>query len=152
MIAKWSFKSLTAILWLLFASNIWAIALAADTGGVGPISEVEGSMVIEPKVERINPGINPEFFGYRIEGLVLKGANDCMAMGVAVEIHSYIDQGALYLLPVRANKSDIERVCPSFSQPIYELAHIDVRYSRKEIRKIIIRNVGDDLEDFAFVP
>jgi hypothetical protein len=43
-------------------------------------------------------------------------------------------------------------VCPSLSQPIFELAKIDIRYSKKEIQKIVLRNVGEDLEDFAFVP
>ena len=113
---------------------------------------LEGTMLMQPTVERINPGINPEFFGYRIEGLILKGANDCLAMGAAVEIHSYIHGGVLYLVPTRVARPDVERVCPSLSQPIFELGHIDVRYSRKEVQKIVLRNVGQDLEDFAFVP
>jgi hypothetical protein len=131
---------------------------AKEIGNIKPIAQpditeaVEGTMVVQPTVERINPGINPEFFGYRVEGLILKGANDCMAMDATVEIHSYVDQGVLYLVPARLTRPDRERVCPSLSQPIFELAKIDIRYSKKEIQKIVLRNVGEDLEDFAFVP
>ncbi len=148
---KW-FRAVGLFFVFFSTSGIWTLAMASDGGGVPSGKIVESAMVIQPEVERINGGFNPEYFGYRVEGLVLKGPNDCAARGASVAIQSYVDNGVLYLVPARLLDSEFDWVCPSVSQPIFELTHVEVRYSRKEVQKVVIRNVGQDLEEMAFIP
>lgn len=149
-------KSVLELLWKLslvvLLSGAWTFAVAGEATHILPTKTVEGVMVVQPSIERINGGFNPEYFGYRVEGLVLKGANDCLATEAAVEIQQYVDNGVLYLVPARILYAELDRVCPSISQPIFELTHADIRYSRKEVQKVVIKNVGQDLEDVTFDP
>ena len=148
---KW-IRSIGTFLLFFSVSGIWTLAIADEAARSADDKIIESAMVVQPQVERINGGFNPEYFGYRVEGLVLKGSNDCAARGASVAIQSYVDNGVLYLVPARLLDSEFDRVCPSVSQPIFELTHVEVRYSRKEVQKVVIRNVGQDLEDMAFSP
>jgi hypothetical protein len=148
---KWV-RSIGIFFMLFSVSGIWTLAIADESRDAPEDKVIESTMVMQPQVHQVNGGINPEYFGYRIEGLVLKGPNDCSAVGASVAIQSYVENGILYLLPSRLVDASFDRVCPSVSQPIFQIAHIDVRYSRKEVQKIVIRNVGQDLEDMAFSP
>lgn len=149
-------KSLLELIYKLslvvLLSGAWTLAVAEEVTAADPTITIEGAMVVQPSIERINGGINPEYFGYRVEGLVLKGANDCLATEAAVEIQQYVENGVLYLVPARILYAELDRVCPSVSQPIFELTHTDIRYSRKEVQKVVIKNVGQDLEDVTFDP
>lgn len=152
MKAKRWVRSIGLFFVLFSVSGIWTLAIADESRGLPEDKVIESAMVMQPQVDRINGGFNPEYFGYRIEGLVLKGSNDCSATGASVVIQSYVENGVLYVVPSRLVDAGFDRVCPSVSQPIFQLSHIDVRYSRKEVQKIVIRNVGQDLEDMAFNP
>ena len=110
------------------------------------------STVIEPKIKTINGGFNPEFFGYRISGEILSGQNDCESDVNATRFHTWVLDGVLYIDPVVIPDRGLARLCPTVHEPVFGVAEIDVRYSRKEIQMIEIRRVGADHQSIKFTP
>jgi hypothetical protein len=91
----------------------------------------------------INGGINPTFFGYRIDARIMTGSNPCQARGVQARLHKVKDGDVIYVTPQLSVPTGAGvRVCTREFMPQYANVSLDVRADRSRVRAIRVRNVG----------
>ncbi len=137
---------------LLFAmlpacGPITASTVASTTAGEAPASAARwADTVIERanvSATPINGGINPTFFGYRIDARIMTGSNACEARGVKARLQKAKEGDVIYVtpqlsLPVGAGV----RICTREFMPQYADVSLDVRADRTRVSAIRVRNVG----------
>jgi hypothetical protein len=129
-----------------------AAAQTHDPLDNGKQETVEGTFMLQPIIKPLDDRSNPEFFSYSVGGLLLKAANDCLATGALVSLHTFVDEGTLYIIPTRSYTTNQRLMCPSLNRPIYQFAESIVRFSRKEVQQITIRNVESSESEYIFTP
>jgi hypothetical protein len=139
----------------LISSEFFRGVLAASATPL-PMPEIhatiEGSIIERPVIEEIHGGINPDFFGYRISGDIFKAANPCLAQNIEVHLESFLHENTLYVIPLRLLSPSPAESCGMVHEPVYSSRQIDLRYSRSEVKQIIIKNIGDTREELMIEP
>jgi hypothetical protein len=103
-------------------------------------------------VEKTNGGINPEYFGYKITGFVTWGHNDCEADQRVLRLHESVQDRVLYLV-AKSERAPTESInCPEVFDPVYVAITKDIRYSAKDIEKIVIINTGTNGGTQTIIP
>jgi hypothetical protein len=113
---------------------------------------IEGTIIDRPEVSEIYGGINPDFFGYRVSGAIRTGSNHCLAEDAYAYLDSFQHGDTVYVIPVRIRPGTEPKSCSMVHQPVYELRSIELRHSRHDIKRIVVRNVGESREDLVIEP
>lgn len=113
-------------------------ALAGDQGAPWRATTIERDSLT---VTAINGGINPDWFGYRIEGSLLLGGNPCYAQGTVARLKESTEGDVIALTPEISKVAD-GRFCTEEYNPQYARVSIEVRGDSTRVSAVKVRNVG----------
>lgn len=102
-------------------------------------------------VRAINGGINPNFFGYSINGEILVGKNPCEAQGVSaffeVSKKENGSDGVIHVTPKLKTQDSNSRSCTDEYDPVFSDTTIEIRADQNLFKNILVHGVTDGVSE-----
>jgi hypothetical protein len=145
-----SLKQLLLLFAMLPACGPLAASTSAVTGAATRGGQTPAELWTEVAVPRsdlvatpINGGINPTFFGYRLDAHVMIGSNPCEARGIHARLAKQKEGDVIYVIP-QITVSPLEgRICTREFNPQYEDVSLEIRADHTRVSAIRVRNVDE---------
>lgn len=100
------------------------------------------SIIQHLKHEPINAGVNPDFGAIRITGRITTGSNPCQAIGHIASLKQETKNNTIKVYGIVSYPAEAEmRICTKEYNPVSQDVSLDLRFNRKEIKKIRIIDV-----------